>query len=248
MKAIIRSHPLDWLLPAGLRGWLREMALRTIPSMRHLDMGRRLSRLKKLGFMPESIVDVGAAQGHWAAMAARLWPRAAILGIEPNEGNIPFLEETKKQLPHFDYLRGLLGREDKQVQYVDASDQTSLFDVAAPGEKLGSAHMYTLDSLLQRLPRPPQFIKLDVQGYELEVLSGGTEAMRTCDALLLEVSFISFFEGVPTVDQVVAFMRERGFHWYDVMGIYRRPYDDALAQLDVMFLRSDHPLRSMQAI
>jgi FkbM family methyltransferase len=211
-------------------------------------MARRLSHIRKLGFMPRSIVDVGAAKGSWAAMAARLWPAASIFGVDPNEDNVPDLEKAKRELPHFDYLRGLLGAEQKQVQYRNASDQTSLFDVSAATARLSSAQMFTLDSLLPRLVRPPDLIKLDVQGYELEVLAGGAETMRACSAILLEVSFVSFFPGVPTVEQVVAFMIERGFHWYDVMGIYRRPYDDALGQLDVMFLKADHPLRSVTAI
>jgi hypothetical protein len=37
-------------------------------------------------------------------------------------------------------------------------------------------------------------------------------------------------------------MRERGFVAYDLAGILRRPKDDRLAQLDVVFLKEGHEL------
>jgi uncharacterized membrane-anchored protein YjiN (DUF445 family) len=58
------------------------------------------------------------------------------------------------------------------------------------------------------------------------------------------VSYFRFDPGTPLVDEVIAFMKERGFQWYDVMGILRRPSDDALAQMDLLFVRADHPLRA----
>jgi hypothetical protein len=67
--------------------------------------------------------------------------------------------------------------------------------------------------------------------------------MSACEAILLEVSFVPLFPGIPLMHDVVEFMRQRGFFVYDVMGIYRMPHDDVLGQLDLMFVRSGHPLR-----
>lgn len=243
----MKSHFLNRVLPMSLRSTLRRAALQTIPSMRHLDMGRRLTHMAHLGFAPKVIVDVGAAQGCWARMASKIWPGSYILGVEPNLDNIPFLEQTKRDLRCFDCVRAFLGPEQKTVHYKASGDQTSLLEETGancPDE----APMLTLDSLRGRLPGPADFIKLDVQGFELEVLKGGDDTLQGCQAALLEVSFFPFFPGVPIVNEVIQFMTDKGFAWYDVMGIYRRPADDALAQLDLMFVRSDHPLRASTAI
>ena len=238
----MKQHLLNRILPMSLRRQLRQAALRTIPSMRHLDMRLRLAHMARLGFVPKMIVDVGAAQGHWTRMAARIWPAARIFGVDPNASNIPSLEQTKRDLPQFDYLRAFLGPEQRLVRYHDSGDQTSLYEppqAAASDE----APMVTLDGLLPQLPRAPDFLKLDVQGFELEVLKGGTRAMESCEAALLEVNFLPLFDGTPLAADVFEFMRDRGLECYDVMGIYRRPEDDALGQLDLLFLRARHALR-----
>lgn len=238
------THILNRLLPASVKNLLRNAALATIPTMRHLDMQRRLSHMRALGFMPTSILDVGAASGLWSRMVAKIWPEARILGVEPNARNVPSLEEAGRQLPSFEYWRGFLGEGRKTVAYSDRAAQTSLLDATANAAADASADMITLDELLRQRQFPgPDFIKLDVQGYELAVLSGGPEALTRCQAVLMEVSHMRFFDGMPTADEAIDYMRERGFAWYDVMGIYRRPSDDALAQLDLMFVRQDHPLR-----
>jgi FkbM family methyltransferase len=244
-----KPHLLNRILPVALRNRLRELALRTIPSMRHLDMPRRLAHLKALGFEPRSIVDVGAHWGDWARVAAKVWPRARILGVEPNPDDLPHLEQTRRDVPSFDFRQGLLGPERRTVKFRSESHQTSLLaPVPGESEALQTAEMWTLDELLaQAAFGPPQLIKLDVQGYELEVLRGASHALSQCEAVLAEVSMFRFFPGMPLADEVIQFMRERGFVWYDVAGIYRRKHDDALGQMDLLFVREDHPLRASSA-
>jgi hypothetical protein len=45
------------------------------------------------------------------------------------------------------------------------------------------------------------------------------------------------------VDEVLAFMAERDFFPYDVFGGYNRPLDNALAQLDIAFVKREGPFR-----
>ena len=232
------------LLPMSFRVAGRRAALATIPSMRHLDMSSRLAKLAALDFRPANILDVGAANGEWARGAHTIWPAARIVGVEPNAREVPALERTRAEVPHFDFIRGFLGAEARTVSYVDSETQTSLF--AAGPETPGTpaeAPMYVLDELLAsgRLAQP-QFVKLDVQGYELEVLRGAGELLRGVDAVLMEVTFAAFLPGMPTIDDVLPFMLERGFAWYDIAGAIRRPSDDRLTQIDAIFIRRGHPL------
>ena len=81
-----------------------------------------------------------------------------------------------------------------------------------------------------------------MQGYE--VLRGATHALNSCQALLLEVSFYREHPEMPTVEEVIEFLRGHEFKWFDVMGILRRPGDDVLWQMDLYFLKATHPLCS----
>jgi FkbM family methyltransferase len=243
------AHILNLMMPMWVPDVLRRCAGATIPSMRHLDMRARLPHLAKLGLKPGVIIDVGAARGNWARMAAKIWPDARIFGVGPNENRVGMLEQTKRDLGRFDYWRGFLGPEGRTVKYADRDVQTSLLDANANHQGLAIAEMVTLDQLVEQFKLPaPGLIKLDVQGFELEVLKGASKALRDCQAVLMEVSFFQLFPQMPTVDEVIRFMTASGFAWYDVTGIYRREHDDALRQMDLMFLRSDHALRNSNAM
>jgi hypothetical protein len=105
-----------------------------------------------------------------------------------------------------------------------------------------------LDELLAagELPQP-EFLKLDVQGYELEVLRGAAGALRACQAVMAEVNLFRYAPETPLADEVVAFLRGHGFVLYDIVGLLRRPLDDALGQMDLVFVKEDHPLRKSNA-
>ena len=155
---------------------------------------------------------------------------------------MPALEATKAKLPDFTYQRCLLGATLGEVEYVDGRDETSLYDRAAVGPKV-SAPMLTLDSLLARevIP-PPSFMKLDVQGYELEILKGGQRALGAAQAVLLEVNVYHLSPEMPVVLDVLNYMDANGFFWFDILGLLRRSADDAMSHMDFLFLRRDHPL------
>lgn len=106
-----------------------------------------------------------------------------------------------------------------------------------------SVPMTTLDKLTANTVfARPNFIKLDVQGYELEVLRGGERALASAEAVLMEVNLLGILDGVPLFHQATQFMSERGFQVYDICTLFRRPYDGALWQLDVIFVRSSSPM------
>jgi FkbM family methyltransferase len=244
-----RTHILNRILPMGLRSMLRRAALGCIPSMRHLDMPRRLAHLKAVGFAPRVIFDVGAATGDWARLAARVWPDARVVGFEPNASNAADLERCRRELPHFDFRNCFLGPEKRTVEYKDRGTQTSLYGLdgftPADAGAAARADMVSLDELVAAgdVPRP-DLIKIDVQGFELDVLRGAERVLADgCQVVLAEVNFYKSHPQLPTADEVIAFMRERGFAWYDTAGLLRRPLDDALWQMDLLFVRSDHELR-----
>jgi len=239
---------LNRLIPNAVRSGLRSLARSTIPSMRHLDMGWRLRHLRSLGFSPAVVLDVGAATGAWAKLAHELWPDARVFGFEPNASNRDSLEATRAAIAasgrgSFDYRTCFLGPEKKSVEYVDRAHGTSIYLPAVQRESTTRSEMLRLDDLLAAGEVPtPSLIKLDVQGFELEVLRGGETALSRADAVLMEVSWYHVQPEMPTAMDVLTYMHDRDFFWYDVMGIYRRVSDDALAQMDFMFLRQTHPL------
>jgi FkbM family methyltransferase len=242
------NHPLNRLLPTRLRSALKRLALRSIPSTRHLDMPTRLRHMARLGFAPSVVFDVGAASGEWSRMAARIWPAAHLFGFEPNSADEPALRRAALEVPRFEYRRCFLGAQRKTVTFAPAGAGTTALVEAPAGGSGERAEVLVLDELVGGGELPaPDFLKLDVQGYELEVLRGANETLRACQAVMAEVNLFRYAPGTPLADEVIAFLRDRGFVLYDVAGVVRRPLDDALGQMDLVFVREDHPLRKSSA-
>lgn len=70
----------------------------------------------------------------------------------------------------------------------------------------------TLDVVhAERMLPAPDFLKLDTQGSELDVLRHATDTMRETSMLQVEVEFVEMYEGQPLFHDVTAFLHARGF-------------------------------------
>ena len=83
--------------------------------------------------------------------------------------------------------------------------------------------------------RPP-LCKIDVQGAELMVLAGMTGRLADIDALIIETSTIATVKDGAEIAASSASWREHGFVLTDIVGLRRRPLDNATAQLDLLFV------------
>jgi FkbM family methyltransferase len=70
----------------------------------------------------------------------------------------------------------------------------------------------TLDSVFADQGKLGQtYLKLDTQGYDLEVLRGGHRVVSQVSALQTEVSFVPLYEAMPEYQQAIAAFSECGF-------------------------------------
>ena len=83
------------------------------------------------------------------------------------------------------------------------------------------------------------FIKIDTQGSELDVLRGGEAVLRQADHVLIEISLVEFNQGGATPEAVFAAMAGLGFRPARVTEFHRLRgvRDGGLLQIDVLFER-----------
>ena len=82
------------------------------------------------------------------------------------------------------------------------------------------------------------FVKIDTQGSELDILKGGLNTIRDTYAILLEVSLFEYNIGGPKKDDVVSFMNELGFNKQFVVSEIFHPFiSGQLIQQDILFLK-----------
>jgi len=124
-------------------------------------------------------------------------------------------------------------------------DGSSVFpEVTSFPRKTVSMATRTLDESIPELARSPMLVKLDVQGYELEVLKGSRRVLSLAEVVLLETALLTYNEGSPLFVEVVEFMADKGFVVFDFCGHARRQEDQALFQIDIVFVRERSLLRS----
>lgn len=59
--------------------------------------------------------------------------------------------------------------------------------------------------------KKPDFLKMDVQGAELQIMKHGTETLKNCLAIQLEVSYFPLYTDQPSFGEVDVYMRSAGF-------------------------------------
>ena len=115
---------------------------------------------------------------------------------------------------------------------------SSVFEESSPyARKRLKKTLITLDALLEAYKDFQQldFLKLDVQGYELEILKGASALLQHTEFVLMETSFIPINQGCPLILEVMAFMDSRGFRTIDFCSQVRRK-DGTLWAADLLFV------------
>ena len=94
-----------------------------------------------------------------------------------------------------------------------------------------------LDSIDVLRPADRAFLKLDTEGYELNVLLGAERTLSRVVAVELELSLGDVHEGQPRMSQTIAHLEERGFEpvWLERILVDRTT--GFLLQIDALFRR-----------
>jgi len=197
-------------------------------------------RIQQLGFSPKQIVDVGASNGQWTRECLEIFPNANYLLVDPLEENVASLKALQAEQKSVQFWHGALGSMPGWLPMHVHGDQSSFLvsEYASSGHER-SVEIRTLDSFLgNELKSPPDLIKADVQGYEVEVLKGAERCMTAAEVLLLEVSYRMTYKGCPLAHEVISFVGSRGFRIYDICTYTQRPRDRELFQSDMIFVKS----------
>jgi FkbM family methyltransferase len=212
------------------------------------DMQWSMYNLRLNGFRPQRVIDVGAYKGEWASICKGIFPSAAIMLIEPQVSGKKFLERFCQKHPGCLFINALVGASEGRVVHFLLSGDISrvLLESEAKTDNCLELPMHTLDCLTKETPfGKSELLKLDVQGYELEVLKGASSILNDVEVIIMEISLIQLIPKAPLFHEVISGMHDKGFRLYDICGKFRRPIDRAPWQIDAVFVRSNSSLGSV---
>lgn len=144
--------------------------------------------------------------------------------FEPLSNSLKVLEENlsyhadKANIVVFPYA---LGNEEKEVEMYVSSHEGMCSSVLKPKIVLQQYPAITFDEKevvkMIRLDDAEvefenfNFMNIDVQGYELEVLKGAEKTLNTIDYVYTEINRVEVYENAPHVDELDAFLSTYNF-------------------------------------
>jgi len=197
-----------------------------------------------------TVLDVGANAGQFAEMIRAIIPQAMIYSFEPLEECFQTLAARAVSLKPFRCFQQALGEQDGIVTMHrnDFSPSSSFLPLA---ERHRDAYPFaqrttdirvslrSLDSFAPELSlRTPVLLKADIQGYELNMLSGAEKTLSLVEAVILETSFVELYEGQPLFHDIYRFLHDRGFVYAGSMEQVADPASGIPLQSDAVFRRT----------
>ena len=199
------------------------------------------NRLKKNGYVPENIFDIGACKGDWSKEVFNIYPNSKYYLFEPIE--YVELNQFKNKI-NFTVSNTLLSDSQKNVDWYENRDSgDSIFKEIShnyTNTKPVIKSTETLDNLFNSTENLKNiFVKIDCQGSEIPILKGATKLYDKINFIILELPFFGRYNyDVSDFFEHINFMKSIGFVVFDF--IESHFINNFNMQVDIMFININH--------
>jgi FkbM family methyltransferase len=196
-----------------------------------------------------TVLDVGAFRGEFALSCLRAWHETKVLSFEPLEPEPR--KVTRRYTRRWSWFKvALVAREGGGQATMYRNEFIPSSSILPMAELHREAFPYTrqtepvkvgtaaLDEFFEMV-EAPALLKIDVQGYELEVLKGATEVLTLCEAVIAEVNHEELYAGAASPKAMSDFVEAAGFEWQGTLDeLYHPAREKMLLQSDELWVRA----------
>jgi FkbM family methyltransferase len=197
------------------------------------------------------VMDVGANTGQFSRHLRDIGYRGRIMSFEPLINEFIELKLNSERDSSWDVYNFAFGNEDKDISINVAGNSysSSFLEMnkrhieSAPHSKyvgMQKVKMKKLDTFFTEMPELSKyniFLKLDVQGFEKNVILGAEKVLNMIQAIQLELSFEELYKGETLFFDMVEFLKQKQYYISLVTPEFTSPDNDKLLQVDTIFLR-----------
>lgn len=200
----------------------------------------------------KTVVDVGANEGQFALkLLNKNYYKGKIISFEPVSSSFQQLLKNSQQASNWAVVQCAVGDSTGQVpiNISQNSVSSSLRKVnahtveAEAGTAIVNTEMVsinTLDTLLKAHQwQNDLWLKIDVQGFEREVLQGASETLKQAKVVQIELAVIPSYEQSPYLEEIIATMRASGFLLYSIMNGFRNYKTGQMYEMEGFFIKVD---------
>ena len=200
-----------------------------------------------------SVIDVGGNTGQYGTMLRKMGYKGDIFSFEPVQASFNELEKCCSADSKWSAFNYALGAEETEmkINVTNASAFASFYKPneyakelrakEVPVKSTETVKIRKLDDVFPEMiaanKQPNIFLKMDTQGYDLQVLQGAAEVIKQIIALQSEISILPLYEGMPDYVEAITRYRDAGF---ELTGFYpvTRDYETMLlVELDCVMRR-----------
>lgn len=198
-------------------------------------------------FPLDTVVDVGANRGQFSLAVRDHCPRAAIIAFEPLKSAADVyrtvFEHDKRVRLHECAIGPAKGA--VTIQRSKREDSSSLLPITGtmvelfPGTGASGTEEVAIAPLTDFLMPADivgrSLLKIDVQGFELQVLMSAKPLLSSIERIYVEASFVPLYAGQALADEVIEFLQREGFRLVGVQNPTIHPKSGLLVQADMLF-------------
>ena len=189
-------------------------------------------------FYPHRILDIGANVGQFHTLCKNYFSDSYVFSIEASNDCEPYLKNITDQ-----YYIGLLAKDNAEYEFYSLKSNSINTGNSIYRELTELYSDYNLDVINKKgitldglFEAESEFdlIKIDTQGSELDILSGGTRLCSKAKGILLEVSLTQYNKNAPLYDEAIKFMDNFGFKKAEILDETIHPL---VHQQDILFIK-----------
>ena len=205
-----------------------------------------MNSLKNRGYKPTNIYDIGCFEGKWTIQMLKIFNNAHYFLFDANKENETVLNNLKQKIQNINFKIRLLSDDIKEYTFFKMKSGSSIFEEQTdhPRETVKVTSTMLSNELHKDLIKSKDnLIKIDAQGSEIKILNGLKDFIKNFEVVILEVSLHQYNKGAPLFDEVLRFMDEKNFQFYDIYDLKRLGENKSfLIQFDTIFIRKNSSL------
>ncbi len=201
------------------------------------------------------IIDIGAHKGESIIFFKSIFPDSRIISFEPDEDNFSELKKVSENYNSkcFNYGVGRLNKKKKFYKQslshlgsflkINKNSLDSLGYSKIALNQITIIEMISLDEFCKNYNITSiDIIKIDVQGFESEVLSGSNKILENTKSIMVEISLYDFYDKINMDNfyTVHKFLNKKGFVIWDISKISKNPKNFRTDWIEVVFVNSNN--------
>ena len=212
--------------------------------------GTHFNRIKKLTdlFKTDLVIDVGANKGQFAQKIRQIGYRGKIISFEPLKEVYSELISNSLRDEKWEIFPMVAVGDSNSKTFINVSENfasSSVLEIqnehitAAKDSRYIDSYQVNqvkLDDLNFDKDFDSIFLKIDVQGYEFNVLKGAEDLLKQISLIKVEISFTKLYQGTYDWKKLINYLESKGFEIWDFENGFRNPKSSKLLQADVVFV------------